>query len=199
MPETTLIYGRTDEQELAEFLFAEGCSLVPDYFYSSPSHLAIRTIDEFIESRTSSGRFASHRIAVQFFVLGPWPQTEQLYFRPIEREKQQVFYISQREGAFALMLGLPVPEMVDNKERLKLGSVSHWPKYWSRACEAEVSPPREMNEFYKKTRGFIVRNSRPYRMHGKVYRMGVSAAEELAAGRALVFDCSDSPPKSTPQ
>lgn len=94
-----------------------------------------------------------------------------------------------------MMLGLPVSECVDGMDRLAIGDFAHWPKYWSRVYETEVPPPEEMKEFYKKAKSFIVKNSKPYRMLGKIYRMGLSACEELAAGRAFVFDYSKRTPK----
>lgn len=175
MAQLDFYFNRTDKLELAKFLFARSCILVPSIHYRSNQYCELKRLSEYEQYIDQS--CLMHILHRSFSHLN-------LSMDSFDKGGEKVFYIQQRNGGPTIDFYSPGRIVEYGTTLIGCGFISIYPYYWN--GDMKISSTSELKTFYKEVRKFIIERSSVFMNNHRRYYLGLGTSQDLLAGHKLV-------------
>jgi len=178
MRELNLYQTEEDELELVKAALAEGCRMVPDSNYETPTVPTIDTVEAFRLCRLNERHF---------FILHERFQRLPITLRQISKDGKLRYYISPSQGGpFLEFMG---GDIFVNEEtgvkHIRSGFLAYRPEYWDEGLTKKEKAPSGLAETYRQLAKVIRATSTRIKPDKTVYWLGDHAKAQLLNGVKL--------------
>jgi len=171
MADLNFYLNNNEKIELLKQLYDVGCKIVPDLAYEYSECIILNNLEEclrFIDLNDTNLLFVLHsKFSILPFILDP-----------IKKDNKTIYSIRQHYGGPSLSLFFTGIYEKDNTTFLGHGFLSYYSYYYDPINNDKIPIQKDLIKIFKIINKWVTKNSVPYKLHSRTYRLGKDAIKQ---------------------